>query len=186
MYSSAHLHLSRGAQTRALSINWQKLRNACLTPLTTSNLAQSESERTGRWRTEKNVWQQQTNHQKHKYLHTDGLLHGKQMPVSHHTASKNTASPKMWNKCLYHTARSLCRQEMSPSVSGWEWDGAKWIRRDTSPERSLHRRLCVCVGGVSRGSGKVMTWLAAQVHSSTPLRSSDRGLYLLILSVNNK
>lgn len=36
MYSSACLHLSWGAQTRALSINWQKLRKACLTALTAS------------------------------------------------------------------------------------------------------------------------------------------------------
>lgn len=40
--------------------------------------------------------------------------------------------------------------------------------------------------GFSGGSGKVMTRLAAQGDSSTSLGSSDRGLYLLILSVNNK
>lgn len=54
MYSSACLHLSWGAQTRALSINWQKLRKACLTALTASKAtkSESESERTGRWCTE--------------------------------------------------------------------------------------------------------------------------------------
>lgn len=36
MYTSARLHLSRGAQTRAPSINWQKLRKSCLTAQTAS------------------------------------------------------------------------------------------------------------------------------------------------------
>lgn len=54
MYSSARLHLSWGAQTRALSINWQKLRKACLTALTASKVTESdrESKSTGRWCTE--------------------------------------------------------------------------------------------------------------------------------------
>lgn len=38
--------------------------------------------------------------------------------------------------------------------------------------------------GFSSGAGKVMTQLAAQVDSSTSLGSSDRRLYLLILSIN--
>lgn len=50
MYSSARLHLSWGAQTRALSINWQKLRKTCLTAQTTSKATKSESESESRWR----------------------------------------------------------------------------------------------------------------------------------------
>lgn len=96
MYSSARLRLSRGAQTRAPSINWQKLRKSCLTAQTASKAwkseSESESESRGRWHTEH--WEQWTTGKKNSekmYIkqlkrHTVGLLKGKEAPPSPQTA----------------------------------------------------------------------------------------------------
>lgn len=202
MYCSAR-PLSWGAQARALSINWQKLRNACLTPLTTSSWPKVKVK--GRVHDARRRMSDSSNQtiKNTNKLHTDGLLHGKEAPASLHTASNNIASPKMWNKYLYHTARSLCRQEMSTSLSGWELDGAKWIRRDTSPERSSQP---VCVTGMiffffkfqtslrlhymqGKAGGLVESWHGSLL-SWIPVRHwgvvIEGYICPLILSLNNK